>query len=65
MGKILNREHENTVAELVLDALEESGYDYPDEAIPGLAAAIRKLADTGDRTTNEQILDEAASLLAD
>lgn len=60
MTRFLDTSHADIVEGIVLDALEETGYDDPSEAIPGLIAAILTLAEG-----NDQLLDEAADLLAD
>lgn len=58
--QILDTTHAETVSDIVLDILNETGYDNASEAIPGLISAILTLAEG-----NDQILDEAANLLAD
>lgn len=58
--KLLNTDYAGSVAEVVLEALDETGYLDADEAIPGLVQAIVKLAN-GDT----DLLIEAGDLLAD
>jgi hypothetical protein len=55
----LNLLHVDTVEEVILEALVDAGYDDPTEAIPGLISAVLTLANE-----NDQLLDEAADLLA-
>lgn len=62
MGRILIEDKDAEVANVVVDALEEAGYE-PEEAIPGLVTAILALAEV---TANpEQALDEVANMIAD
>lgn len=59
MPRKLDHSQADSVAEGVLDAIDDMGYTN-EEAIPGLIQAIIMLA-RGD----DQMLDEAANLLAD
>jgi hypothetical protein len=62
-SNMLDTDHEDTVKEVVLEILEDTGYDNAQQAIPGLVATIVHLA-RSERNT-EALLDEAANLLAD
>jgi len=58
--RLLDHSLATEVAEIVGEALEEAGYQDRTEIIPGLIQAVINYADD-----HEQILDEAANLLAD
>lgn len=62
MGRILIEDKDAEVANVVVDALEEAGYE-PEEAIPGLVTAILALAEV--TSDPEQALDEVANMIAD
>lgn len=62
MRMILIRDEEAQVAEILVDALEEAGFE-PEEAIPGLIMAAKLIAEV--TSDPEQALDEAANILAD
>lgn len=59
MPKILDESLATDIAENVLNLLYDEGY-LPEEIIPGLITAVVQAADG-----NDQMLDEAANLLAD
>jgi hypothetical protein len=63
--KILDHSQAGSIAELVIECLDDNGYSNEEEAIPGLIQAIVDLADGRDESAREQLLDEAADLLAD
>lgn len=63
MPKLLTRAREDEVGVAVLDCLDEIGAT-PQEAIPGLVKAIYNQAEQFGYA-REQVLDEAADLLAD
>lgn len=63
--KILDHSQAGSIAELVIECLDDNGYASEAEAIPGLVQAIVDLADGVDEATRVQLLDEAADLLAD
>jgi hypothetical protein len=63
--KILDLSQARSVADLVIECLDDNGYQVEEEAIPGLVQAIVDLADGMDESTRQQLLDEAADLLAD
>lgn len=62
MRALLDKFSQQTVADIVIEAIEEGGFS-PEEAIPGLVSAILDFA--GLTADPEQALDEAANLLAD
>jgi hypothetical protein len=57
---MLNTDNKEIIADGLIDALLDMGYEDPLEAIPGLVEAIGLLA-KGDSV----LLDEASDLLAD
>lgn len=61
--KILDVGQAHSISELIIEALDDNGYQTREESIPGLVQAIVDLATEGDDPT--QLLDEAADLLAD
>ena len=62
MSRILITDKDAEVANVIVDALQEAGFE-PEEAIPGLVVAISALAEV---TSNpEQALDEVANMIAD
>lgn len=63
MARILTQAREDEICTAVLDCLDEIGAE-PGETIPGLVKAIYNQADQFGRA-REQVLDEAADLLAD
>jgi CheY-like chemotaxis protein len=62
VSRILVDDQAVNVANVIVDALEEAGYE-PEVAIPGLILAVTALAEVTNDP--EQALDEAANLLAD
>ena len=62
MPKILDPSQALNVAEVILDAQDETGFPN-EEFIPGLIQAIIQLASR--YPDGDQILDEAANFLAD
>lgn len=63
MDKVLieNDVETPTIADIILEALEDAGYNLPEEVIPGLMVAARELASrTG---VADQALDEAVRML--
>lgn len=58
----LDQSVDSEVAHNVIEALDEAGYS-PEEIIPGLVLAIFLLAEVTNLP--EEVLDEAANLLAD
>lgn len=62
MGKILDPSQALNVAEVILNAQDDTGF-LDEEFIPGLVQAIVTIA--GRSGAMEQILDEAADMLAD
>jgi len=59
MARVLDTNQAGSVSDVLRTALDEAGYSM-EESIPGLIQAVVDLA-RGD----EQVLDEAANLLAD
>lgn len=62
MSKILDTSRASDVEDVIMSALDDAGYSA-EESIPGLVSAIYALAD--HTLDSEQVLDEAANLLAD
>ncbi len=63
MTKLLDTSQAESIAEVIIEALDDAGYTVVVENIPGLVQAIVVIAENGPNTT--QLLDEAADLLAD
>ncbi len=64
MSQILDDSFTSSVVEVVLNAQDDSGFS-DEEFIPGLVQSILDIADRHPENTREQLLDEAANLLAD
>lgn len=66
MAKLLDASQADTVADLILEALDIAGYEVY-EAIPGLVKAIHMMSEKWADTIyiQDQFLDEASDLLAD
>lgn len=62
MAKLLNETFAPSIAQSVIEAVEDLGYPI-EELLPGIALAVVELAKTHKRP--DQILDEIALILAD
>ena len=57
---MLNTYYAQSLSRTIIEALEEAGFNDPEEIIPGLVQAIVELSGN-----DESILEEAGNLLAD
>jgi hypothetical protein len=62
MANILETYYAATIADSLLDVIDDLGYNV-EESIPGLLLTVERLAHKHPRT--DRVLDEATELLAD
>lgn len=58
--KYLTTQYAGSIADIILDSLDEAGYEDPREIIPGLIQAVLDVSEGDD-----DLLNEAANFLAD